>query len=234
MTTLEDRYFQVAKLTYQFKQLTASNIHELLFTDKQSEKPCYRVLNRLYNGGYLDYLEYPLTGGDKGGSGPKIWILASKGWGLFSDKPYRKPRAINWHTREIAHTFLELVRLQRAGRFTIEGYATEPDCWMVIDGRDLRPDIYLEIRRLNGSTVKSFLEIDMDSEGEKKVKSKLNDCIYAHAHADPKEFDVWPLTRWIVPDDMRARQLRRWIGHLNEEDQQLFKVYLKADIGGMF
>lgn len=234
MPTIDERDYQVIQLIYKFKQLTANHINELLFSDTQSIKPCYRSLDRLYTRKYLHRLEHRQVGGAHGGSGQYVWTLATGGWRLFSDSPYRQPRTINFHTLEIANTYRTLVRLARAGYFTIDVYTTEPDCWHKISGRDLRPDLYIEFTAPGVQKLRFFLEVDMGSESEWKVKGKLDDTAYAFANATARDFPEWPRTLWIAPDDMRVRQLRRWINQRPEDDHQLFQVCDRSNLTDMF
>lgn len=234
MATLEARYYNTIKFIAAFKQLPTKHIHDMLFSDSKSMNPCYNTLNQLKGGKFITTLEHPYSGGRKGGSNPLVWILDTEGYNLLYGKKSQPLRGINYHTLDIAHTFMELVQLSRAGRFTIEGYATEPSCWLKINGREVRPDLYLETRSPSGLLVKSFLEIDRGTEWETKIKSQLSDYVYAFNHVDTKDFPEWPRTIWVTPDHARAMQLQRWINNLPPDDRQLFKICERSGIADMF
>jgi hypothetical protein len=231
---LQDRYNDTVKLIAAFRQLPTKYIHELLFTDAKSMNPCYNVLNQLKKQRFITTLEHPYIGGRKGGSTPLVWILDTEGSNLIYGKRSQPLTAINYHTLDIGHRFMDLVYLSRTGRFVIEDYAVEQGAWMKVNGRDLRPDLYVETRMPNGQLVKSFLEIDRSNEREAQIKSKCSDYAYCFSNVDVRKFPEWPRTIWVVPNDLRARQLRRWIGQLPDEEQQLFKVCEKSRLGEMF
>lgn len=234
MTTIDERDYKVIYLVSEFKQLTSMHIRELLFHDLASPTPCKRTLRRLVERKYLAPMEWRLIGGMRGGSGQLVYQLGPAGWRMLRTEPYRPARAISYHTLEVGHTYLELVRLERAGRFKISGYAVESEAWITVNGFDVRPDLYVETQMPDGHMVKSNLEIDLGSEGEKQLRGKLAAYVYAFNHVDAAQFPIWPRTVWIVPDELRARQLRRLINQLPEDEQQLFKVCIKAAIAEMF
>jgi hypothetical protein len=233
MASIDERDYQVLQTIAQFKQVTAHHVHKLLFSDALSMYPCYRALNRLYKRNHLHRLEHRLIGGVRGGSSQYVWTLGYEAWRMFSDSPYRVPRSINFHTLEIANTYLRLVELERVGRLRIGAYTTEPDCWFTVDSYEVKPDLYVETVLTSG-LVKTFCEIDLGSEGEKQVKGKLAAYIHAFNHVDAEQFPIWPRTLWIAVDANRAQQLRRFIGQLREDDRKLFKVCDKSSLPDMF
>lgn len=234
MGSLEDRKVQVVQLVGQFKQLPAKHIHELLFADALSMNPCYNVLNQLKERKFLHRLEHRLSGGSQGGSEQYLWTLGVEGFKFLYGESSRPARTINYHTRDVADTFMDLFHLQQQGWFIIEDYAVEQECWLEVNGHHLRPDMSMTVRMPDGRITKSFIEVDRGSEGEAKVKSKLADTIYAFNHVNDADFPVWPKTKWVVPDAHRATQLRRWINHYPEADRELFRVIERANIAEMF
>jgi len=229
MTTIDERDYQILLLIYRFKQLTAHHIQSIL---SLSKNPCYKSLNRLKANGYIYALEQPLVGGARGGSSQYVWSIAPAGWKILTDNPYRPARSINYHTLEVATTMLQLVELSRAGNFTIERYAVESEAWFTVDNRPVKPDLYLETR--GASVVYTNLEVDRGSEGETQIKRKLSDYVYAIDHVNHAQFPVFPRTVWVAIDKTRAAQLRRIIGHLSEDDRQLFKVCEHSNIVELF
>jgi len=234
MSTLDQRYYDTIKLIAAFRQLPTKHIHEMLFSDAQSMNPCYNVLNQLKARKFVTTLEHPYSGGRKGGSNPLIWVLDIEGYNLIYGKKSLPLTAINYHTLDVGHTFMDLVHLGRTGLFAIEDYAVEQGCWMKVNGRELRPDLYLETRMASGRLVKSFLEVDRSNEREAKIKSKCGDYVYCFNNVDVRQFPEWPRTIWVVPHELRARQLKRWINQLPEDGSQLFSVVERANIADMF
>lgn len=232
MSTIDERDLQVIRLIAQFRQMTASHIRELLFPDSLTTMPCYRSLRRLEQRQLVARIEHRLVGGAGGGSGQYVWTLAPDGARLLSVE-YRRQRTVNFHTLEIANTYLKLVELAREGRIRIDHYSTEPDCWRQGVGWELKPDLYVETVDLAGKFVKTFCEVDMGSEGERQLRGKLAAYVYAVDHAEHVEGD-WPRTVWVAYDKPRATQLRRIIGQLPSDDQQLFRVCDRTSIADVF
>lgn len=234
MVTMDERYYDTIRFIAAFKQISTKYVHEMLFSDAKSMNPCYNVLNQLKARKFITTLEHPYSGGSKGGSNPLVWILDTEGYNLIYGKKSQPLTAINYHTIDVGHTFMGLVHLGRTGRFLIDDYAVEQGCWMKVNGRELRPDLYIETRMPNGQVVKSFLEVDRSHEREGKIKSKCSDYAYCFNNVDANQFPEWPRTIWVAPHELRVRQLQRWIRQLPAEEQQLFQVCDKSGITEMF
>ena len=234
MATIDQRDLQIVQLVGRFKQLTAAHIHELLFTNAATRMPCYRALVRLRERQYLHRLEHRIVGGAKGGSGQYVWTLGSEGARIYHDAPYRPARTISFHTLEIANTFVQLIRLERAGKLKVAACSTEPDCWLTISGYELKPDMYVEVMQASGQVVKLFYEIDLGSEGERQIRGKLTAYVNAYNHVDVERYPSWPRTLWIACDQLRAIQLQRFISQLPPDNQGLFKVCIRDSLADLF
>lgn len=192
MSTIDHRDYAVIQLVAQFRQLTAAQIHELLFAEA-SRMACYRALERLRQRKYLHRLEHRLVGGAKGGSGQYVWMLGPEGRQLVYGESTRPRRSISYHTLEIANTYLCLVRMERMGVLRIAHCLTEPECHESISGQRLEPDLFVELELTAGPRRHLWIEVDMatktnESEGRKQIKDKLHR--YWRAYTD--EGDHWP------------------------------------------
>lgn len=232
MATIDGRDYSVVQLVARFKQVTAKQVHELLFSQVSTPKPCQRSLQRLMQRGFLTRIEHRIVGGAKGGSGQYVYMLAPTGHYLMSEGPYRRRTTIDYHALAIVDTYSELVRLERVRRLVITGFSTEPDCWQVVGGQELKPDLFVDIERPAGK-LQAWCEIDMGTEGDKQIKGKLARYVRAYNSVDADAFPEWPLTIWVTVDAWRFRQLSWLIGQLPADQQALFRVCERQDLPGL-
>ena len=72
--------------------------------------------------------------------------------------------------------------------------------------------------------VKLWLEIDMGTERQAKIKVKLADYWRAYKNSTEVDLPTFPRVIFLAPDDVRARELRYIIEHGPKEAQKLFLV----------
>jgi hypothetical protein len=225
--SLTGRDRQIVALIARFKQASSRQVHELLFTGV-SYTPADRALKRLTDRGYLTRIERRTVGGSRGGSGQYVYGLGRRGYFMHYDGgSFRPGRVVNYHALAILDAYLVMVRKQRENRLDILGYSTEPDCWVKVAGDELKPDLFLELRRPTGNSIKLWLEIDMATEGQKQLRDKL--ARYWRVY-QADELDEFPLVLWVAIDDERAKELRWLIGQEKPEAQKLFRVTTLADL----
>jgi len=233
MTALDQRDYATVQLVARFKQMTAAQIHELLFFSLSSHMPCHRTLHRLMTQKYLARIERRTVGGAKGGSGQYVYFLGVAGHHLMREGRYNPARTIDYHALAIVDTYIQLARLEREGKLRIVGYSTEPDCWVNVAGHELKPDMYVELER-GRSVVKLWLEADLGSEGQKQIKGKLLRYWRAFDAADSEQWPEWPRILFVCVDDWRANELAWIIRQGKPEQQALFRVTTDKEFAKSF
>jgi hypothetical protein len=218
-----------------FGQLTFEHLRVMHFSGLASDTPLKRALLRLRGSGHVKVIERRLVGGSGAGSGQYVYQLGSAGWSLTRRQGKYWPfRTVEYHTLGIADAYVELLKLEQAGRARLDGFATEPDSWQVIAGADLRPDLHVDVadlgRRRNTSL---WIEIDMGTERQKAIKDKLARYWHAYQHATEKDLPSFPLILFIAPDDARARELRWIIERGHKDAQDLFIVSTMPQFVGL-
>lgn len=239
MVKLNNTDLQITHLVARFGQLTATQIHQLVFRDITSRTPVDRALNRLLRSGHLARIERRLVGGSRGGSGQYVYQLGANGWRLCreDDGRWRPMRSVSHHSLAIADAFVTIKRLEQDGVLTVNVYSTEPDCHVTIGRHELKPDMYLELARPGEEPVPFWLEIDMGSEGQRQLKDKFARYWLAWDSESEKgwtvryrktEFEqVWntfPLILLVAVDDERKRELRWLLEKGSKEQQRLFRL----------
>ncbi len=220
----------IVQLIARFKQASSRQVHELLFPHV-TYTPADRALKRLTERGYLTRIERRTVGGSRGGSGQYVYGLGRRGFYMHFEGRFIPPRTVNYHALAILDSYIALYRLQQAGRLVIVGLSTEPDCWLKVGGNELKPDLYVELSRGSGNTLRLWLEVDMATEGQRQIKDKLLRYWQAYNEA---EWPTFPRVVWVAVDDERAKELRWLIRQLPEERQGLFTVRTLANFGGAF
>lgn len=213
-SAITGRDLAIVQLVVRFGQLSSQHIHQLLFTS--SYTPSNRALRRLTDEGFLHRIERRIVGGSQGGSGQYVYSLGRRGYYLHFTGRYEPSRAIRFHSLAIADTYVKLRSLERAGRLSIAGYSTEPDCWVL----PLKPDMYVDLVRPSGS-LKAFFEVDMGSEGQGRIRAKLE--TYYRAYSE-WEGPVFPLVIFVAIDREREKELKWVISQIGREAQTLFQV----------
>lgn len=217
-----------------FKQMSSSQIHELLFAASASHTPTNRALRRLVASGHLLRIERRIVGGARGGSGQYVFQLGRRGFYLFFDGRFSPWRTVNYHALAIVDTVLALRRLERAGFLSLVGMSTEPNCHVRIGNEDLRPDLYIELAWPGGDRLKLFFEIDMATEGQKQLRDKLMRYWRAYNEADVSVWPIFPRIIWVAVDAERDKELRWLIGSLPPDSQVLFSVCTLATLADLF
>jgi hypothetical protein len=173
---------------------------------------------------YLHRVEHRMVGGSQGGSGQWVYSLGKRGYYMHYEGRYSPDRRVNYHALAIADVWLRLRDLERAGVIAVAGMSSEPDCWVMIDRYELRPDLYVELDLPNGRRQKSWLEIDMGTEGQRHLRAKLEAYWLAYNAADSATWSEFPAIWWVACDAARAKELSWLIGKLSADHQSLFKV----------
>jgi hypothetical protein len=124
--------------------------------------------------------------------------------------------------------------MERDGLLRMAGVSTEPDCWTVVGGVDLRPDMRVDVDLRTGRRELLWLEIDMATESQKQLRGKLESYWRAFNDADATQVPVFPRTVWVACDDERATELRWLVSQMPEDSRQLFIVCTVASLPILF
>jgi hypothetical protein len=228
---LSPRDRSIVQLVARFKQAASSHIQELLFNDVASHTSANRALVRLTERGYLARIEKRLVGGSRGGSGQYVYQLGRRGFYLYFDGRFSPWRTVNYHALGIVETYIVLRRLERAGVLYIVGMSTEPDSWVRVGGNELKPDLYVEVERAGGVRRRVWFEIDMGSEGQSQLRTKL--LRYWQAY-DESNWDVYPGTIWVAVDAERAKEISWLISQMPTNAHVLFQVSTLERLPALF
>jgi hypothetical protein len=177
-----------------------------------------------------------MAGGARGGSGQYVYSLGRRGFYQYFEGGYSAARSVNYHTLAIVDCFVTLRRLEREGAFKVLAMSTEPDCWAVIGGVELKPDLYVELERGTGRLL-WWLEVDMGTESQKQLQGKLEAVVRAYRDYDEADALKWPTlprTLWVGVDEERAKELAWLVGRLPAEAQRLFAVTSKEHLAQVF
>lgn len=232
---LEGRDLQIVRLVSHFGQVASRHVHEIVFPENASYTPSNRALRRLTEQGWLARIDIRLVGGRQGGSGQYVYQLGRRGYYLNNTGRYVPAKAVRLHTIAIVDTFVELLRLHRAGRIVIEGFSTEPDCHVVVGGVQLKPDMFVELQRPD-DRLKLWFEVDLGTEAQRQLKGKLEAYYRAWCEADDSEWPVFPRVLWVTLDEERARELAWLIKQEPAEAQRerLFEVTTISNLSRLF
>ena len=231
-----DRDTAIVQLVGDFKILRASDIRAVLFQGVNDPKACSSALLRLTERGYLDRLPRLSPGGAGGGGQQYVYQLGRRGWELCGRTGnYWKHRdGDTWgvrHTLAIAAAYVSLLEAHNAGQLPEPRFGTEPGCHRLVDGIDLRPDAYVELKQPGGEFTKLWLEIDRSTERAEKLADKCSRYWAAYKRWDTaRHGDVFPLVLFVVPDMRRAQYVREVFQGGPEGSAELFDVCMAATL----
>ncbi|WP_120005041.1 replication-relaxation family protein [Nesterenkonia muleiensis] len=204
--------------TNQLARLTAPRYKNLATATRRT--PVH--LNRLDEHGYL--IQMPqVIGGQKRGSGPKIWTATSKGNSAVTGKrkrPRKTERSAEFiaHTLAVTETIVVLTELAQTDGLHDLQLTGEPGSWRTHLGPygqtiTLKPDLHL-YARTSGREYFAWLEVDRATENPGRV---IRQCwrydAYYRAGLEQQKAQVFPVVIWICPSTKRAAQLSR---HLSQ------------------
>jgi hypothetical protein len=229
---LSDRDVRLLEDIERFRFLTTRQLQRLHVpaaplgphaTTSSATRGTTRVLNRLEELGVIARLARRI-GGIKHGSALTVWQLGAAGdrflrarRGDPSRRRYEEPgRTFLSHTLAVADTAVTLIEQANAGRFELLELDLEPACWRTFTAGSaapisLKPDL-LVVTADTETETHSFVEVDL---GTEHLPAVLRKCrTYQRYHATGNEQHdrgLFPAAVWIVPDTIRARQIRERI-----------------------
>ena len=217
---LSPRDMQIVRYADYFQEFSTAQILALVFPEAASRTSCDRALRRLTEDGYLSRVEKRRSvGGARGGSGEYVYTLGAHGWSLCKREGRWHRRAVDYHALAIVETYVKLVTAQRSGEFILKGFTPEPECHVSVKGVELKPDIYIELERLGGRTLKAWLEIDLGTERQARITEKLERYVSAF---ESGQIDPYPRIIFVAQDAERARELAWLIARRPAREPKLF------------
>ena len=235
-STLSDRDKSILNLIHDYRYLTTEHIHRLCFTKSATAKAGLRAasrnLKKLKDLKLLGSLDRRV-GGIFSGSGSYIWRLDAAGDHLLrmmdvANRPRRKSFEPSVyflaHTLAVSECYVRLTEICKDIKLTEA--QNEPNSWRPYNSGGkmvtFKPDLFAVT--LSGSYEdRWFIEIDMATESPAKIIEK---CRRYHKYylsgLEQKQYGVFPLVVWVVPDTNRKLSIIR---HIQDEFSKLPNVF---------
>ncbi|MBJ8343968.1 replication-relaxation family protein [Antrihabitans sp. YC2-6] len=239
--SLFDRDVAMLRDVGRFRLLRTSQVNFLHFHDV-SDTPRKRSLIRCVGANMLRVIETPAPGGSRGGNAENYYQLTREGHKAYGVGEYRLIKAVypERHKVQVAEVYISAIQafrdgwLEEASDTTTDPYSAEQ-----IGGVEIDPDLYLDVRVPEfRHRWRYWVEVDLATENIGKIKAKLQRYAYVHqyikeqqAEAErsgiPNKWSTYRVRRvlWLVEDDKRLRQLKKWIIDA-EVPANLFEVHL--------
>lgn len=229
---LSDRDIRLLENLEEFRLLSTRQLQRLQFpasplgihaTISSATRATTRVLSRLEQLGVIARLERRV-GGIRHGSALTIWQLGAAGdrflrtrHGAPSRRRYEEPgRTFLTHILAVADTAITLIEQANAGRFELLEFEREPACWRIFTSGSaapvtLKPDLFVVTADAHTET-HSFIEVDLATEHLPAILRKCRTYQrYFATGIEQASRGLFPAIVWIVPNVLRARDVRRAI-----------------------
>lgn len=204
--------------------LSTADIQRWHFADHASHitaaRTSRRVLARLKELGAIRSLERRI-GGFQSGSARQIWHLTPVGERLVRGTSQRRVRepstAFLAHELGVAHTHLDLIDADRAGRLKLLDFTTEPTCWRQFRGASgvvtLKPDFFAAVRAHDDYESVLFGEYDRGTESVQTIVKKA--AVYEsywRTGLEEKRSGAFPVVTWVTTNDERRQRIQHALG----------------------
>lgn len=228
------------------RYLMTGQIMRLHFTDAATSSAALRAtsrtLKRLRQYRLLGTLSRRI-GGVRAGSGSLVWHLTHGGERLLrlqDERAYPCRRQFDpspyflAHTLAVAEVSIQLLEVCQGGKIELTDLQPEPECWRTYSEHgahlSLKPDLYAAI--VSGEYEdRYFFEIDLDTESPNKVIEKCRRYHqYYRSGLEQKTYGVFPLTVWIVPNEVRKDRLIQHIREAFEKQVRLFAIITGSEL----
>jgi len=238
---LSERDLDIVLSLRRLRVATTGQIERLHFTDgtpMSNARRCRRTLERLTRDRVLHRLDRRV-GGVRAGSASFVYCLGVGGQRLAGERGPAGGRRIRrpWtpsgpflqHALEVSELYLRLVEYQRHAGFTIERFATEPDCWRNYTGAGgerqvVKPDVYAVIVS-DMFEDRWFIELDRATESPTKLHRHAEGYRrYWQSGIEQSRSGIFPKVLFVVPDERRAEVVVKALTRQPAEAWQLFQV----------
>ncbi len=221
--SLSDRDKHILRSIQAYRYLTTSQIQRLHVIDAATPSSALRAtsrnLKKLKELHLIDTLTRRI-GGVYSGSGSSVWHLDAAGERLLrltdnkarSHKASFEPSAYFLaHTLSVSECFVRLTEVCRKKGMYLTEVQNEPYCWRPYNSAgkiiSLKPDLFA-ITLCHMYEDRWFFEIDLATESPVKVIEKCHRYHqYYRSGLEQKQFGVFPLVVWIVPDEARKSSI---------------------------
>ncbi|WP_298585152.1 replication-relaxation family protein [uncultured Kocuria sp.] len=226
------RDFDIIKAVARFGQLSSGQIQAMFFHNNASKTPLDRTLTRLASSKYLAVLERRPIGGRGAGSGQYVYQLGSAGWEVCRVQgKYTPYRVIKPHMLMIGDVFVQLQELTRVTDLALTGYATEPDTHRRVNGYEVRPDLFVELESQEPrARLSVWIEVDLGTERQRQLRDKLQRFYKAWIGSEDSNGAAFPMVVFVVPDELRRREIESLIEDDEDYPDGLFNVWLLEDV----
>jgi hypothetical protein len=192
-----------------------------------------RALKRLTDWRVLQTLPRRVSG--MRGSAGLVYYPGRAAVRLLGARGVTGPRVEVPGTLHLAHTLattelaVRLTEAARGGTLELIEVQQEPACWrrypaFFAGDRVLKPDLFIRLGA-GKSEDRWMIEVDLGSESARTIARKA--ALYGEhyrAGTEQHESGVYPRVAWLVPDQMRAEQVRSVLDRQPTETRRLFSV----------
>ena len=226
--SLGDRDREILKLLRRFRFMRTAQIQRLFFrkdaTNRAQLSSTTRVLHRLERDGLIAHLDRQVRP-NRGGTYGLVWHLTTVGVRLLDlgktnprrFRPYEPSQLFLQHTLAVVDTYVQICDYIRYEKDYMEIKDLEIESEAVReydkDGRTKRiwPDLFIKLRN-DRYTYYWYIEVDRGTEGMPEVLKKCWRYFeYYRTGRAQREYGVFPVVMWIVPDEARKNLMKRTI-----------------------
>ena len=235
---LDDRDKNILTSIQEYRYLTTDQVRRLHFTESVNDTAALRAtsrnLKKLKEMNLINSLDRRI-GGIGSGSGSLIWKLEAAGEHLLRllsnhAHPRRKhfePSAYFLsHTLAVSECFVRITEISRGRSVKLTKIQNEPDNWRPYNSGGkivlLKPDLFA-VTVCGGYEDRWMFELDLSTESPVRIIEKCRRYHqYYQSGLEQKQFGVFPLVVWIVPDATRKLNLAR---HIQTEFAKLPNIF---------
>lgn len=238
--SLSDRDKDILETIQMYRYLTTSQLQRLHVIDAPSSSTALRTtslnLKKLRGLQLIDTLNRRI-GGVFSGSGSFMWRLTAAGEHLLrlTNHKARLYKAgfepsvyFLTHTLSVSECFVRLTEICRTKGISLTEVENEPHCWRPYNNNagkivTLKPDLFA-VTRCDDYEDRWFFEIDLATESPVKIIEKCHIYHrYYQSGLEQKQFNVFPLVVWIVPDAARKESIT---AHIRAEFEKFPKIFI--------
>ena len=249
ITTLDDRDKSILNTVRECRYISTGQISRLHFTDSTTAaaalKAATRNMNKLKNLSLIYSLERRI-GGARSGSGSLVWRLEAAGERILRITdgavfPHRKrfepsPHFLA-HTLAVSECFVRMTEICRHREMKLAEMQTEPGCWRSYGGGGrlvtLKPDLFA-VTICDDYEDRWFLELDLDTESPIRIIEKCRKYFqYYRSGLEQKQYGIFPLVVWIVPDSGRKESVAEHIKFEFSKLPKIFTVITPDELGSL-
>lgn len=238
---------KVLNIIRDYRYLTTDQIRRLHFTESANPtaglRATSRSLNKLKDMELIASLNRRI-GGVYSGSGSYVWKLEPAGehlLNLITDTI--RPRRKNFqpstyflaHTLAVSECYVSITEICGGRKVKLTLAQNEPDNWRPYNkgGKvvSLKPDLFA-ITVNGGYEDRFFFEIDLATESPVRIIEKCSRYFeYYRSGFEQKQYGVFPLVVWIVPDTARKTSLKQHVKTEFAKLPNIFTVITPDELG---